>query len=187
MCFLKKLKELKIPPKNKHGAATRPKQAVCRTFKYWKCGIQVQQIESQLTLYPHCKELCCCASISTDIENQGKTKHQYFLFLFIEVGNISLLQLLQRQGCKATKSHTNSKTNSARLCNSALYFDHMIMMQNYIIMQNFPPRFSKSFGKRCACLGCVACHASFNCLLQLQNHPYIKIFLRYFQVLRIWI
>ena len=135
--------------------STRPKQAVCRTFEYCKCDIQVQHLESQLTLYPHSKELCCCASISTGIENQGKTKHQYFLFLFIEVRNISLLQLLQRQGCKATKSHTNSKTNSARWCNSALYFDHMIMMQNYIIMQNFFPKFSKSCGKRCACLGCV--------------------------------
>ena len=133
-----------------------------RTFEFCKCGIQVQQIESQLTLYPHCKELCCCASISTDIENQGKTKYQYFLFLFIEVRNISLLQLLQRQGCKPTKSHTNSKTNSARLCNSALYFDHMIMMQNYIIMQNFPPKFSKSCGKRCACLGCVGQNAPKN-------------------------
>ena len=69
-----------------------------RTFEFCKCGIQVQQIESQLTLYPHCKELCWCASISIDIENQGKTKHQYFLFLFIELRNISLMQLLQRQG-----------------------------------------------------------------------------------------
>ena len=135
--------------------STRHRRAVFRIFEYCKCGIQVQHLESQLTLYPNSKELCCCASISTDIENQVKTKHQYFLFLFIEVRNISLLQLLQRQGCKATKSHTKSKSNSARLCNSALYFDHMIMMQNYIIMQNFFPKFSKSCGKRCACLGCV--------------------------------
>ena len=80
-----------------------------RTFEFCKCGIQVQQIESQLTLYPHCKELCWCASISIDIENQGKTKHQYFLFLFIELRNISLMQLLQRQGWKVTKSHTAAK------------------------------------------------------------------------------
>ena len=123
---------------------TALRRAVCRTFHFCKCGIQVQHLESQLTLYPHSKELWCCASISTDIENQGKTKHQYFLFLFTEAGNISLLQLLQRQGCKATKSHTNSKTNSAWLCNSALYFDHMIMMQNYIIMQNFFLNFQRA-------------------------------------------